>query len=265
MWSNCLAAWLLGGGGALDRFVLLCIAATLMYVGGMYWNDAFDVAFDRKHRPERPIPSGTITEREVWWMGGVMIGAGFLMLATLGAGVARCGLMLMGSIILYDAVHKRTVFSPLIMAACRFFLFLAAGAAAVNGIDGWVLWSASVLAIYIVGLSYIAKVESDAGPLGYWPMYLLAAPLILSFFMNDGPYRAHGLILAAPLLFWVLKSLRCVIAVQPPQIGAAVGGLLAGICLVDLAAVGSSSPVILSAFFGLFLASRIFQRFIPAT
>ncbi|HEY0550448.1 MAG TPA: UbiA family prenyltransferase, partial [Verrucomicrobiae bacterium] len=60
VWSNCLAGWLLGGGGEWPQFAVLCGGATLLYVGGMFLNDAFDAEFDAQHRRERPIPSGAI-------------------------------------------------------------------------------------------------------------------------------------------------------------------------------------------------------------
>src|SRR5205085_11052794 len=60
VWSNCLAGWILGGGGQLGRLMVLCAGATFLYTGGMYLNDAFDAEFDLQHRPERPIPSGAI-------------------------------------------------------------------------------------------------------------------------------------------------------------------------------------------------------------
>src|SRR3954452_796413 len=70
VWSNCLAAWLLGGGGKnWDRFALVCSGATLLYIGGMYLNDAFDANFDAQHRRERPIPSGRIPLGWVWRVG----------------------------------------------------------------------------------------------------------------------------------------------------------------------------------------------------
>src|SRR5262245_66174402 len=66
VWSNCLAGWLLGGGGLAARFVLLCSGATFLYVGGMYLNDAFDVEFDREFRRDRPIPAGAIGLESDW-------------------------------------------------------------------------------------------------------------------------------------------------------------------------------------------------------
>ena len=53
VWSNCLAGWLLGGGGAAADLLLLSVAATFLYTGGMYLNDAFDAEFDRQHRPDQ--------------------------------------------------------------------------------------------------------------------------------------------------------------------------------------------------------------------
>ena len=64
IWSNCLAGWWLGGGGRWFELGLLCVWVTLLYIGGMFLNDAFDANFDREHRRLRPIPSGAIGEKE---------------------------------------------------------------------------------------------------------------------------------------------------------------------------------------------------------
>ena len=84
IWSNCLCGWLIGVGYAgidtIDDWSMLlwlCAGGTAMYLGGMYLNDACDVAFDRKYRKERPIPSGAISEGTVW-----KIGIGLLALGT---------------------------------------------------------------------------------------------------------------------------------------------------------------------------------------
>src|SRR3954468_4225694 len=69
VWSNCLAGWLISGGGSVGALLLLCAGATALYIGGMYLNDAFDVEFDRLNRNERPIPSGAISVGDVWGYG----------------------------------------------------------------------------------------------------------------------------------------------------------------------------------------------------
>ena len=78
VWSNCLAGFLLGGGTRWAVFGRLCLGTTLLYMGGMFLNDAFDASFDRQHRPERPIPSGRISEKSVWRMGCALLAAGTL-------------------------------------------------------------------------------------------------------------------------------------------------------------------------------------------
>ena len=133
VWSNCLAAWLLAGGALVEsadqqRFAWLIAGATLLFLAGMFLNDAFDVQFDREHRPERPIPSGAITAKTVWVLGigQLLLGLGCLVwmntLATL------CALGLAASILLYDWLHKRTAWSPMLMGLCRLFLYLLAAA-----------------------------------------------------------------------------------------------------------------------------------------
>jgi 4-hydroxybenzoate polyprenyltransferase len=130
VWSNCLAAWLLGGGGPWRRFAVLCAGASLLYTGGMFLNDAFDADFDRRYRAERPIPSGQISPRMVWAVAWAMLVAGWLAILLLGMTAAIFGAMLVACIVVYDAIHKRTALAPLLMAACRLLLYLVAASAA---------------------------------------------------------------------------------------------------------------------------------------
>src|ERR1051325_660101 len=66
VWSNCLAAWTLAGGGLDARLAFVCAGGSFLYIGGMFLNDACDVSFDQQHRMERPIPSGAITRSQVF-------------------------------------------------------------------------------------------------------------------------------------------------------------------------------------------------------
>lgn len=265
VWSNCLAAWLLGGGGEPRRFALLCAGATAVYVGGMFLNDAFDVEFDRRHRAERPIPCGAISAAAVWRWGFGFLGGGLCVLLAFGSTTAMLAGLLVANVLLYDAVHKRVPFSPVLMAGCRFFLFLVAGSVADDGVTGLTVWTALVLAAYVAGLSYFARQESTPGALRHWPCVLLAAPLVLAYLVNADADRGRGWALSAILTLWVLRCLRCTLWAAERNLGRTVSGLLAGIVLVDLVAVaGNPIPVGLS-FLLLFGAALLFQRFIPAT
>ena len=265
VWSNCFAGWLLGGGGTLSGFFLLCLGATCLYTGGMFLNDAFDVEFDRQHRAERPIPSGAISLGEVWGFGVGWLVLGTVLLAFFGVPTAFLAGLLVASILVYDAVHKAIAFSPFLMALCRFFLFLTAASASDEGVTGLAIWTSFALALYIVGLSYVAKSESTRGPLRYWPCVLLSAPILLAYLVNQGEYKISSLLLSWLVLFWILGNLRYTFWAADRNIPRTVSGLLAGIVLVDLLALAGGNFFILLVFTLLFGAALLFQRFVPAT
>ena len=250
------------------KFALLCLGATFLYTGGMYLNDAFDADFDRHFRPERPIPSGAISEREVWRWGWNFIALGTLLLVWMNWPTAILTILLVGSILLYDAVHKVIVIAPVIMAFCRLFLYLVAAAAALTPLgmfQGLAVWSAIALAMYIVGLSYLARKESMQGALRYWPLLFLAAPLFLALLIDDFHRERSALFVSGILFLWIFWCLRHTFWTTHRQIGRTVSGLLAGIVLVDLLAVADRAEQYGLVFGGLFLAAKLFQKFIPAT
>ncbi|MBF0375745.1 MAG: UbiA family prenyltransferase, partial [Alphaproteobacteria bacterium] len=74
VWTNVLAGATLAGGlpDGAGLFALL-VAATLLYVGGMFLNDAFDRHVDALTRPERPIPSGEVPAAAVFAAGFGML------------------------------------------------------------------------------------------------------------------------------------------------------------------------------------------------
>lgn len=265
VWSNCLAGWWLGGAGSLARLPFLFIGVTLLYVGGMFLNDAFDEQFDRQHRQERPIPSGKIPAGLVWRWGFGLLAVGELFLLGCGVTTGVLGLALALCILLYDAIHKAITFSPMLMGACRFFVYVIAASVGAWGVSGWAIWSGLALGIYVIGLSFIARRETGRGPSQYWPVGLLAAPVLLALMMNVGAYRTPALLLSLVLTLWVLRCLRTVYWTSSVNVGRAVAGLLAGIVLVDWVAAVGPPRELGYAFIGLFLSALLVQRFVPAT
>jgi len=275
VWSNCLAGWWLGGSGNPDKLPLLLAGATLLYLAGMYLNDAFDAKFDSEYRRERPIPCGAIGERDVWTMGLVLMAAGGTCLFMLGILTGIMGSLLMLCIVIYDAVHKNVKSAPVLMAACRFFLYLTAASTGVLGVTGWAIWCGLALALYIIGLSFLASRESTGGALAYWPCALLATPIVLAIVMNANEYLKTAALLSVALALWIARSLRNAFSATSRNVGKAVSGLLAGIVLVDLIAIADAVKPVNEmpdafqpfglAFIGLFLLALLTQRFVPAT
>ena len=275
VWSNCLAAWLLAGGALVEsadqqRFTWLIAGATLLFLAGMFLNDAFDVQFDREHRPERPIPSGAITAKTVWVLGIGQLLLGLGCLVWMNTLAALCVLGLAASILLYDWLHKRTDWSPMLMGLCRLFLYLLAAATTTEPLGLTVVLCAFALWAYIVGLSNIARREATGGRVNSWPCWLLGLPLALAFAL---PYWDGGadvswrgvLVAAALYALWTVRSLLFTFKSMMPQYGRTVSGLLAGIVLFDFLLTANQNMQMGVVFFGLFGLALLFQRYIPAT
>tara|TARA_B100001964_G_scaffold134100_1_gene148114 strand:- start:354 stop:1259 length:906 start_codon:yes stop_codon:yes gene_type:complete len=275
VWSNCLAAWLLAGGalvGTADvqRFAWLIVGATLLYLAGMFLNDAFDERFDREHRTERPIPSGVISAKAVWILGSIQMALGFGCVVWINPLAALFALVLAGGILWYDWLHKRIIWSPLIMGLCRFFLYLLAGAVAVDCVTLPVILGAVALCSYVVGLSNIAHRETTGGRVNSWPAWLLVLPLLLAFVLTywrgDEEVAWRGLVVAAGLYaLWTTRSLLFTFKSLMPQHSRTVSGLLAGIVLFDFLLAASQDMQMGLLFFGLFGLALLLQRYIPAT
>ena len=275
VWSNCLAAWLLVDGGLDEwedqlRFAWLIVGATLLYLAGMFLNDAFDERFDREHRAERPIPRGVISARTVWVLGVLQLALGLGCVIWINLAAAVCALGLAACVLWYNWQHKRINWSPLIMGLCRLMLYLLAVAVAVGSVAWPVIIAALALGGYIIGLSNIARKEATRGRVNSWPCWLLLLPLAIPFVLISiptSPEREAWILLPPLIVFalWVGRSLLFTFKAAIPQHGRTVSGLLAGIVLLDAVVASVPNPGFGPVFIVLFLLALLFQRFIPAT
>jgi 4-hydroxybenzoate polyprenyltransferase len=166
VWTNVAAGMALAGARVLPGVLLalLALAASLLYVGGMYLNDAFDAHWDAVHRPERPIPAGDVRAATVFVAGFAMLGTGVLLVAVATGGAGRpliAALGLAALIVLYDVSHKGNPLAPVIMALCRVTVYvLAALALTPPPLPGVFYLGAGALLLYLVFLSTLARKET---------------------------------------------------------------------------------------------------------
>lgn len=238
VWSNVLAGVVLAAPFSthlrLRSVLLLGLAMSAYYVGGMFLNDYFDREIDARERAERPIPMGWIDASRVASIGYGLLVVGFALLtlesflAAAGLYPLVAGLALIGAILLYDRWHKGNPLSPLIMGMCRVLVYVSSALAS-GGASSELGGAALSLLAYLIGLTYIAKHESGkVGLFGTWPLAMLAAPL--GFGVAFGEF-GFGVIVAAAAFGLLVHFAVARIRVQ--QIGPAVGLLIAGIALVD--------------------------------
>jgi 4-hydroxybenzoate polyprenyltransferase len=272
VWTNVLAGAVLSGAPlTLGRVLALMSALSLFYVAGMYFNDAFDAAYDRQHRPGRPIPSGVVTASTVFMIGAALIGCGLLLLLALGlspngAGLRGFagGLALTVAILVYDAWHKGNPIGPLLMGLCRVLVYVTT-AASIAGVLPQDLFLAAAMALcYLIGLTYAAKQEDLKRPSRLWPLAFLAAPFVYGL-----PIAARsvvGLVVYAALLAAVVYALSFMMRPGRADIPRVVSVLIAGICLLDALFVGGANQALLALLAALgFPLTLFFQRSIPGT
>ncbi len=149
----------LGTVHMLVSLLLLVAASICLYAGGVVLNDVFDLKLDRIERPERPIPSGTVSLSMAIRLGSALLVLGIIFALLVSFKAALVALFLAFAILLYDSLAKHHVFfGPLVMGSCRglnlllgMFLF---------GIPPTHLWIYLLLpVIYIAAVTLVSRGE----------------------------------------------------------------------------------------------------------
>ncbi len=273
VWTNVLAGIVLSGAAITARpAILVLISLSLFYVAGMFLNDAFDREFDRRNRPDRPIPAGEATAAAVFAYGFGLLACGFALLLALGYGTPAgtgwrapvAGALLAAAIVLYDGWHKGNPVSPLLMGLCRLLVYLIAGLAVAGTLPERLLLAAVVSLCYLIGLTYVAKQESLRRVENLWPLLFLAAP-----FAYGAPFAAGSaaaLVLYLLLLGTVVAALALLFRSGAPDVPRAIMALIAGISLLDgLFMAGQGHALLAGTAVAAFLLTLAFQRFIAGT
>lgn len=258
--SNCLAAWALAGGG-LDRpaLVYVILATMLIYVGGMYLNDACDAEWDAENKADRPIPQGRIGRRQVYVWACALLACGWALtwLAGWMAGFAGSGLVAL--VVAYDVLHKRVSWSPILMGGCRAMVYLTAAAAGRGFSVSLLLWAVTI-GLYVVALTHVAREEETNRLRRFAPLGLLLLPVVFGLYPAPNPFQIAAVVV---YLVWLGHSVFYALRPKHRSLRKAVSGLLAGVCLVDFIAAGIPFWQI---FIGLmFLMALAGQRRVAAT
>ncbi len=270
VWSNCLAGWWLGGAGHLGLLPLLLVGASLLYFGGVFLNEAFDADFDHEHYPERPVPSGSISQQTSWRIGVALLVVGGLLLVGGGFGSGLAGLVLVFLVVLYNALHRLLPVGAALNGISRLVLYLLGASLAEHGVGGSVIWCGAAVALYVAGTGYFSDNGQRTGETRKWPLLLMVVPVGLALVINAGRYRETGLLLSAVFVLWGVRSLRPALWSLQPNLKATASGLLAGIVFADWLSACPANFInhadhaaqqISAVFLALFAATLLLQRF----
>lgn len=295
IWTNVLvgaaaAGWASDGftGSELMALGTALAVVSLLYISGMFLNDAADAQWDRRNNKDRPIVRGDVCRGTVFTAGLVsmilaaMIVAFFRPGTSIDSAVIQSFLVLCGLIVAYTILHKRTAWSVLLMGACRGMSYViavtlvitpeAAGkvvgsAAASFGLLDAVVLVGSVFAsimAYIVLLTLAARREDIAGARigGLWA-WLAPAPYLIAASAYQPGRLLWTLFTVAAFFIWTLRSSRLA---RDGKIPAAISGWLAGICLADAMLLMFMNRLDLAGVaVTCWLLTVLFQRWIPGT
>ncbi len=159
VWSNLIAAQIIGMGGQLLPYMLahLLIGGSLLYWFGMCLNDVMDYDEDRRHRPNRPLPAGRIGRTGALIFAIACALAGVFFIGRLGALQLTLALALLVAITLYNTITKHTVFGPVMMASCRYLLWLLGLSVAGLQLEHFLI--AAPVFFYIMALTVLSRAE----------------------------------------------------------------------------------------------------------
>ncbi|YCM44903.1 UbiA family prenyltransferase [Verrucomicrobiaceae bacterium 227] len=279
VWSNGLLGVLIGWIAFPTTLCPGCliaigVALSSLYLGGCFFNDWHDLAFDEKTRPDRPIPSGrwkrgTILNFAVLLM---LLGVGLSFAITLASGYFATGIVI--CILAYTKWHKVHPISFVFMAGARALIYPLAALSVLP----WDRFLAQlpvfvILALglggYILGISLTARAETSKTPISdarkTFPILCLCFPIVFI----SGPLLAdkNGMALIPLALFLTVIALTVRQLRSNHKVGQFVSRTLAAIPLVDFLLVFVVAPNIVFWVVCplLALAALGLQRIAPAT
>jgi hypothetical protein len=251
VWADVLLGAGLAAGTIGWNLAAVTIGVSCLYLGGMAFNDAVDVAFDRANRSTRPVASGRISSRLAMAVASMLMLAGFALIAGVwlrGGGVTEtgpaasvwtmhAGLALVVAISLYQWLHRGSVvLATLCMAACRALVPLLTSLAVSGGIPTLVWIAAAAIGCWTVGITLTGRGERGgervvSGNI-IWLSVASLATVPLAFLSVTGDFAGM-----AAGLFILLVGLLPVIyrRYTAGQLGQAVCWSIAGLAVLDSA------------------------------
>jgi len=207
-----IALLFVSNGAALDVPVLIALMVSTvgLYGGGVVFNDVFDAALDARERPERPIPSGRVSEGGATLLGVGLFLVGVVAAATLGALPMFIALAIVGMCLLYDKWAKHhSIAGPLAMGLCRGLNLLLGISYSLVALEQ--VWFLAVIpVIYIAAVTTISRGEVHGGQrvplLVSAILYGVVSASIVAFGIHhQGGILAIGMVL--PFLLFVVPPL----------------------------------------------------------
>jgi len=229
-----LAGYLLaaGGSGEWRPSLLMVLGASLLfYTSGLILNDVTDLEADRRERPQRPLPSGSVARAHAAMAVAICLVLANVLCTAAGGLAPRTGLLLTVLLAAYNSgLKSKPVIGPLVMGACRGVnVLLGAGLAQTGQVP---LAAAGIEMLYVAAVTQVARTEMEFEPARYQRWLPLSAAVAGGITM--AVYTRWSLPVAAAAAVWCVWASVCAVPTvrldraspRPGIIGVWIGGLL---------------------------------------
>ena len=221
------------------RLIALMVSSGLLYVGGIVLNDYFDIEIDKRERPSRPLPSGSISKRHALAIAMVAL----LIANTIAFVVSPMSLVvslaLTFATIAYDYRLKHGLLGPFAMGGARFLNVIFGASPAllyINNHSFAIVGAAAMsLFLYIVAITILSKKEVG----NERPNSTMASLMIFGVI---SAIAALGLVLQLQLAFLLNLSIFAVVMIvtikqhlakELPSVQKAVRNMVISIIIID--------------------------------
>jgi 4-hydroxybenzoate polyprenyltransferase len=218
--------------------LLLCISTIGLYGGGVVFNDVFDAELDEIERPERPIPTGTVSIKEATVLGIILllIGVVSAFFYSFSSGLIACIIAIAAMV--YDKWGKHhAILGPINMGLCRGLNLLLGISIVTTSLSQW-WYIAFIPVIYIASITMISRGEVHGGNRNLLYLASLLYVLVIGFILYFAITNKVAIILTVIFLLafaWsifnpLLKAIK-----QPigKNIGKAVKAGVIGLILMN--------------------------------
>tara|TARA_R110002073_G_scaffold259484_2_gene422572 strand:- start:5119 stop:5868 length:750 start_codon:yes stop_codon:yes gene_type:complete len=248
---------------------------SLLYISGMFLNDAFDNAIDARERPNRPIPSKQVYVPEVFAWGILLMLWGLLILFStpiqeirqekglIGVNSHITAICLCLLIVFYDWKHKENPFSPFVMGMCRGMLYITAGLMYTSVINTQLAVGAAIVFAWTIGLTFLARQEALDKVEKYWPVLFLLLPVIYGIQASTSSVIWITLFLIISAIGY---SIYIIHSHKIGRVGIAVSTLIASLSLLDGLLIAISGYELIAPAVSMTILITLFlQKYVPGT
>ena len=243
--SNVLAGYFattLPGEANGLHLAALMVSSGLLYIAGIALNDYFDIEIDRKERPSRPLPSGSVPKRHALAIAIAALAAATAIASAAGPASLAVSLALTGAIIVYDYRLKHTIAGPFAMGGSRLLNVILGASPAIPAALlagniaslGVAVFAAASLFVYVVAITVLSKKEVGS---------VKPSPLPFSIvFATIASVATIGLLMNLQLAFLLNVSILAVVMVvtfkrymsrDAPCVQKAVRNMVISIVILD--------------------------------